>query len=227
MIYLIGSRSFREFLLKSKIPLLKSKTPSRNWSWYKFWSKYVTRILPGEHDCRRSFLEIVFIRIWINLFEHILRKRHTQMELGFRKSFTYEETRIIYRGVTKGILRIHWKTSPVSASECSFSYVTLFMRFLGVNTDFHMNRMHILLQTFEKKPRTMSYQPLEYRLLLLHAALKTSPSYFQNKPSNSEICWSCLQASKCFHCSQCKVVRYCGLTCQKAIGTSINWSVYL
>ena len=67
-----------------------------------------------------------------------------------------------------------------------------------------------------KKLRTMSYQPLEYRLLLLHGAFQAAPRYLQNKPLNLNICWSCLQKSKCFHCSQCLVVRYCGLTCQKA-----------
>ena len=212
MIYPIESHSFRKFLLKSK-------KASRTWSWRKFWIKIATRILPGKHDCIISFLEISLIRIWINLFEYLLRRRHLEMELGFRTSFTYEESLKIYRGIMQGILMIRKKPSPYSVSECSFSYVTLLMRFLGENTGLHMRVMKIRIRspmTFQRQPGTLSYQPLEYRLLLLHAALQAAPTYLQNKPLNLTMCWSCSQTSKCFHCSKCLVVRYCGVTCQRA-----------
>ena len=209
MLYSIESQSFRRFLLPPK-------TLSRKWSWYRFWQKIVARILPGKLDCRGSFLETLLQRIWINLFEYMLRRRALQMDLGFRKAFTYSESLKIYRGLLYGMLSIAKKYCYTS--ECSFSYVTLLMHILAGNTGLRMGDIRVPMHqplTFQRSPGTLCYQPLEYRLLLLHAALQAAPSYLQNKPLNLNICWSCFQTTKCYHCSECKIVRYCSGSCAK------------
>ena len=213
MIYSIESHSFRKFLLPTK-------QPSRTLSWYRFWQKIATRILPGKQDCRGSFLETLLNRIWINLFEYILRRRCLQIEMGFRRPFTYSESLKIYRGLLHGVLRVALKTSPRLASECSFTYVSLLMHFLGENTGLKMRSMKLPMHSnplsFRSRPGILSYQPLENRVLLLHAALQAAPSYLQDKPLNLNICWSCSKTTKCFHCSQCRIVRYCSGACAKA-----------
>ena len=208
MLYSIESQSFRRFLLPPK-------TLSRNWRWYRFWQKIVARMLPGKLDCRGSFLETLLHRIWINLFEYMLRRRSLQMDLGFRKAFTYSESLKIYRGLIYGMLSLADKCPTVT--ECSFSYVSLLMHFLAGNTGLGMGDIRVPMYnqplTFQRSPGTYNYQPLEYRLLLIHAALQAAPSYLQNKPLNLNICWSCLQTTKCYHCSECKIVRYCSASC--------------
>ena len=211
MLYSIESQSFRRFLLPPK-------TLSRKWSWYRFWQKIVARILPGKLDSRGSFLETLLHRIWINLFEYMLRRRSLQMDLGFRKAFTYSESLKIYRGLMYGMLSTAKKVPASLPTECSFSYVSLLMHFLAGNTGLRMGDIRVPMHqplTFQRSPGTLFYQPLEYRLLLLHAALQAAPSYLQNKPLNSNICWSCFQTTKCYHCSECKIVRYCSGSCAK------------
>ena len=109
----------------------------------------------------------------------------------------------------------------VSASECTFTYVSLLMHLLGENTGLQMRFMklpsHMRSElTFQREARSLSYQPMVHRMFLLHAALQAAPSYLQDKPLNSNICWSCLQKTKCRHCSECQIARYCSRMCAKA-----------
>ena len=53
----------------------------------------------------------------------MLRRRSLQMDLGFRKAFTYSESLKIYRGLIYGMLSLAEKCPAVT--ECSFSYVCL------------------------------------------------------------------------------------------------------
>ena len=221
MIYSIGSRSFRKFLRQRT-----EKT--RPWKWYRFWDKLAQRLLPGKTDSRRTFLQVFLLKVWINLFEYILRRRLKQMELGFRKAFSYKESRKIYRGIMQGILRLHRISIPFLAtdsslgyvaSECSDTYIKILMHLISCNTGLREETITVPIEsalTFEARPGALSYQSLDYRAFLLEGAMKAAPSYLLSKPLNSNICWTCSRFSKCKHCPRCRVVRYCSEVCQKA-----------
>ena len=211
MIYSLESYSFRKFLLPTK-------KISCKFNWYRFWQKIARRILPGSLDCRGSFLEVCLKRIWLNLFEYILRRRRLQIQMGFRSPFTYSESLKVYRGMMLAIFRI---SSKVSASECTFSYVSLLIHLLGTNTGLKMELMKLPSHmgsevTFQREAGCISYQPMQDRLFLLQAALQTAPTYLRKKTLNSNICWWCEKTRKCWQCSECLIARYCSRECAKA-----------